>query len=644
MRREMVLIALFVIINIYAYANNRGGILHPSVIFILEAITANTDEEVISQEYLEEYTNYLSQVIKDPFDLNSVTHSQLSSLYILDNIRILAFLHYRESYGFILSVNELELIPGFSDSSFLQILLPFFRIGDTDKNQMSKKSIGLETLLRFKMVYPKSLGYTPITIDEYRDNPNSRYIGTPEYLSYRVNLSYSRYLFNIFLEKDPGEKYFDMIKGNFIIDNVFRKFKSRVIVGSYNARFGEGLVLWNGFKMDGNSSSSDIYSFSLGINHNVSSDKCSRFNGVALDFSPFKSISFNIMCSIENKDAIITDGGGYSSIITSGYHNRQVDIKRKGELVSNMLAFSIRYDLKRFSISYLASFHKYSHLYDGKDFGKKYLSEKFGRESYNSSLYYKYLLKNTLFFGEYAIDRSLSKAFVNGLVYNVKSDLEFSFKYLHIDKLFHSSISDVNRVSSTKTDRLKAIVNYKIDKKSSFSCAYNLSNNLYKIYLNYIYNDLRYSCNLRLSFNNHAMWLRLYYNSKVIDNLMQFSFKGDVSKSYCYNYQGYIDLRFSILKEKVNLSLRASIFDVSDWYARIYSYERDLLYLYTNFVNYGRGVRGYFFTKVSLSQSLVLWLKLGLTHYLDRDKIGEGPETILSPSKFDFKFQIKYSL
>ncbi len=644
MKRGIAIVVLFSFTIINCFSNDRGGELHPSVIFILELISTNIDEQNITPEYLEEYSEYLMQIINNPFDLNLVTHNQLSSLYIIDNIRILSFFHYRESYGHILSVNELKMIPGFDDESLFTILSPFLTVKSIDGFNKSDKQLRVEMISRFKMIYPKSVGYSAISREDYQKNPNSRFIGSPEYLSYRLKLDYKRYSLRLFLEKDPGELYFDMFKGNIKIDNIFKKSKLNILLGSYNARFAYGLVLWNGFKMEGNSSSNDIFINPSGISSVVASDKCSRFNGAVIELVPFRSSLLTVICSSERKDAIITDVGGYSSIIKTGHHARAVDLQRKGALNSYMCAINFRYDYKNLSLSYLLAFHKFSHIYDGKNHIMSYLLNKYGRVWSASSVSYKYVLNRAIFFGELAVDKSLSKSFVNSLIYRVGPDIELSIKYLHLDNLYYSPVSDIVRESLTGVDNLKAIITYKIDKRRSLSAAFNLSSSGYKVYFNYLYTDGVRVINIKSNLSKEALWLRLLWNNKILNDRLQIALRGDLSRSYCYNYHAYIDFNCKILSDRVALFLRGAFFSVLDWNARIYSYERDLLYLYTNFLNYGKGVRAYFFSKLKFNSSMDFWIKVGYTHYLDRVQIGEGPDKILGPSKFDFKFQIRYSM
>src|SRR5882757_9821714 len=76
--------------------------------------------------YEDLYDN-LAQLLSNPLDLNTVTREQMRSLMVVPETDINAFFQYRDQNGPILSVYELQSVPGWSRQTFDNII-PFVRV------------------------------------------------------------------------------------------------------------------------------------------------------------------------------------------------------------------------------------------------------------------------------------------------------------------------------------------------------------------------------------------------------------------------------------------------------------------------------------------------------------------------------------
>ena len=83
----------------------------------------------------------------------------------------------------------------------------------------------------------------------------------------------------------------------------------------------------------------------------------------------------------------------------------------------------------------------------------------------------------------------------------------------------------------------------------------------------------------------------------------------------------------------------------ADYAARLYGYERGLLYAYNYQMYYGAGLRGYLLMQYSHKSAprLTATAKLGATRYFDRDAIGSGATLIDSCHKEDLQLQVRYT-
>ena len=82
----------------------------------------------------------------------------------------------------------------------------------------------------------------------------------------------------------------------------------------------------------------------------------------------------------------------------------------------------------------------------------------------------------------------------------------------------------------------------------------------------------------------------------------------------------------------------------ADYAARLYGYERGLLYAYNYQMYYGTGLRGYLLVQYSHTKAprLTGTAKLGAIRYLDRDAIGSGATMIDACHKEDIQLQVRY--
>nr|MBP7170271.1 helix-hairpin-helix domain-containing protein [Bacteroidales bacterium] len=108
MKAKHLLLSLFVFV---ALVSNAQLVTDPQQVVadILEEMAANSDTEQDYSELVED----LLQLAESPLNLNAARKSDLQKLFFLTDFQIESLLSYRDSTGKILSVYELQLVPGF---------------------------------------------------------------------------------------------------------------------------------------------------------------------------------------------------------------------------------------------------------------------------------------------------------------------------------------------------------------------------------------------------------------------------------------------------------------------------------------------------------------------------------------------------
>jgi hypothetical protein len=100
------------------------------------------------------------------------------------------------------------------------------------------------------------------------------------------------------------------------------------------------------------------------------------------------------------------------------------------------------------------------------------------------------------------------------------------------------------------------------------------------------------------------------------------------------------DIEFSPSRIDAKIWLRVCFFDVPGYESRIYAYENDVLYDFTSFMHYGKGIRGIVLFRWSPVIWLDLWLRLSTVYYTDRH-IGSGWDEINGNRQNEIEIQAR---
>ncbi|MGN0201406.1 MAG: hypothetical protein ACI399_00685 [Candidatus Cryptobacteroides sp.] len=230
---------------------------------ILEAIAVLTGAEDIESLESSEVEMYES-LLEHPLDLNRSSRARLLSSGLFTPFQVASLLDSRDSGGEILSLTELSLLPGFSPD-FVRSLAPFVRL----------TSHGLPGRPPDDSIPPKSSFLTRTAL---RNSDFSWGVKAKTALgdlfslcaaassSYNDGKAFPPSAWGLSASFSPG-------KGNF-----------RLIAGDFNARFGQGLVLWSGMSMSGFSTLSSFWKRPAGLSQSWSYSGTGTHRGLAADF------------------------------------------------------------------------------------------------------------------------------------------------------------------------------------------------------------------------------------------------------------------------------------------------------------------------------------------------------------------------
>ena len=606
---------------------------------VLESLLGEDDDSSVPEEAVD----YLISLIERPVNLNSVTQEELERMFLLSPFQVDAILNYREEFGPFFTYYEVALIPGF-DRELAERLSPFFKVEEVDnmrfldiirpKNLLNGRS---QFLLRGAAALEIKEGYLPISRDEYDKKPDSRYLGNRLHLygQYRYELGRNLSLITTF-EKDAGEVGLDLFSWSFAVSNI--GILKRAVAGSYTARFGQGIVLWNGFNIDSSVEPFDLSKREQGIAPYSSVDENMAFKGAAGSFE-LGAFSFTAMFSSRHIDARIAEDG-YTSLLKTGLHNTVTTIERRQSLGFDMAALNAGYSGRSIKVGLTISGDRRSLPYAGRDSLLRERTVKFGNNSANIGLDWRYIRGRFLTFGEGAVDISASKALVAGFLWRGDA-FEFSSSAKYYDESYITNLSSVTGVRGD--GRISAKSSLKITAIRNLSLYFNtdIGKNYRRISFRGGFSFANESLvELRLASGNGRSSIR--GDLKMNQNgLLSIYTRGDLTLSGG-KAGGQLHQEFLLnLRSKLNVAARIAWFKAEDWNNRIYSYERDILYMFRMTTLYGEGWRGYLNLRYELWRGFDLWLKASATLYTDRETIGEGLETISGPLKSEIRAQLR---
>lgn len=625
-----------------------------------------------------------------PLNLNKAQKEELTDLILLSDIQINNLLKHREKNGNLISIYELQSIDGF-DLATIKKITPFVYVSDHFNSAFFStkemfKDGKHEFVTRFQRILEPQAGYN-VSNSVKNIKPNSYYLGNPNRIFARYSFQYNNNVsFVLAGEKDAGEQFgfngnkidsipfndgsgkkraeykqtkgFDFYSGHIAIRNI--KSIKTLVVGDYQATFGQGLTLWQGFAFGKSASPMNIKRYGTGIKAYRSFDENRFFRGVAGTFR-LKDFEFTGLASYKKIDANVVnsdtlnngeiDVASVSSLEMSGLHNTNSLMQDKGALKQTILGGNAAYNNRNLHIGTTAYHMRLSdelvkspNLYNQYDFQ--------GTNNFVGGLDYNYVFKNTNLFGEIAVSANGGKAFCQGMIVALDPKLTFSAHYRHFEKnfqnLYGNAISENTLPQNEKSIYLgmeaklfKSLTlsiyldQYKFDWLKSSASAPSIGRD--------IFSQLNYTPTKKID-----MYFRFRHRTKFVNN-SEDNFYDYLSPYLQYNYRYNLstqitpdikfksrieythvdkatepdedgvafvqDIIYKKLKFPFTFILRYAVFDTKSYDSRVYTFENDVLYSYSVPALYYKGQRAYIIVNWDITRNFEIWVRVASTIY-----------------------------
>ncbi len=686
-----ILTIIFLLSALTLYSQERGN---ETIEDLIEEIAANSDEELDYTTLYEDLTFFQN----NPLNLNEATREDFERLHFMNDLQINSILEYKEKYGQILTIYELQLIPGFEDADIFR-LLPFVSVNEVEEFQklnikrMAKYG-SHQVFLRNQFIVQEQKGYN-ISDSVIAENPDkNRYLGNrmKYYVKYKYHYK-DRVHWGVTMEKDPGEQFFqgtqkqgfDYYSGHIQLNDM-GKFK-RTIVGDYQLQFGQGLVLWTGMGFGKSSMTMNVKKKPQGIKKYGSTNENQFMRGAATivslgkfdiaGFYSYKKIDANISSLDTIEDADVRE---VSSLQITGLHSTPNEVADKHAINEMLYGGNVTYKGDHFKMG--LTFVNYFFSADLNKNVKPYSQFDFqGNTGFNVGLNYNYIYKNINIFGEAATNNDLGIAVMNGALFPLAPQMHLSVIQRYYQKNYHAyyggsfaeGSKPINEQGVYFGTEIYPIKHWKI---AAYFDAYsfpwlkfrsNSPTNGFDYLVQADYSASRYlsmywkikreikpenisSSDIAIIYPQELDKLSFRYHVKfsvsrtiTLANRMEISRykKGEITEK---GYMIYQDFRYKPQNLPLTLNFRYAMFD-APYNARFYAYESDILYAFSIPGYFYKGTRTYLTLKYDINKSISVWARYSQFSYADKDVLGEGSlNEIIGNNKSEVKLQMRIKL
>jgi hypothetical protein len=690
MKNRVVIGGSFILLFISTVpASGQGEKQHDTI--NAKRVSLNFDDQIEkSAEALEldhDYSDLVEDIIDltaKPVNLNNAKEDELNSIPFLTPAQRKDLFNFVTTYGEVLSIYELQSIPGF-DTVLIQNIRPFISISPpshtpppTPKNLCRFGHHDL--LMRYEQAFPKSSGY--LAGGSVRAaNPDAYYPGDPRRYYFRYNYSwFDKLKIGLAGEKDPGEQFFqgaqstgmDFYAFYLCLTNI--GILKNLTIGNFRVSYGQGLTMGSGLSLGSVPGFPTNIPMANGIRPSLGMSEGSYLRGLAatikikrIEISGFASFHprDGTVCSIDSNSTL---ADGISSFSGTGYHRTGLELSKRNTLTElvcggNMNIVIAPNQQFGFKIGLTGIFSRYSAavtptIYPYNQFMFH------GNQNLNAGLDVQIRYRGLYLFSEMGRSLNNGMAWLAGTILSPDPRVCITLICRNYQPGFQNLYANAFGQNSLNTNEqgVYAAINAAVHPKLSLSGYIDL----------FTFPWLKYRVDSPTSGQEFGMMLgwqapgdvimqfRVYQKNtrgnspaesgtiihKLCNNLIRsyrfglewpapgnrilFKTRIDVKEAsesgaiHTYGYLVYEEVQIKSLKRMENITLRFALFDVPDYAARIYAYEPEVLYGYSVPAYQGKGLRTCLVVKSGITRKIDLWVRGGITYYTDREEVGTG--------------------
>lgn len=633
----------------------------------------------------------LDHYLRTPLNLNAADEAALSEFFFLSPLQIRQLLDYRSLLGELLSIYELQAVPGW-DPAIIGKIRPYVVVQQTagmlEQFRTRLKGGTHQLLARVSQALQPSEGFRA---DPLTGEP--AYKGSPQRLFLRYGYQYKHLLqYGFAAEKDAGEELFrgSQRKGfDFYTAHLFIRdlgFVHTLALGDFTVNMGQGLMHWQGLAFRKSAEITAVKRQGLLLRPYRSAGEFNFHRGVGIRLGRQRT-SITAFASLRHLDAnresdtlLETERFWVTSFQQSGLHRTPSELADKG--VQRQWTFggnlsrsfrqghvglnAVRYVFGTPVQSNPAPYNRYA--FSGKDWS-------------NYSFDFSYTRRNVHVFGELAADAGFHAAGIAGCVLSVDAAADLCFLYRNIAPQYRALYANAFTENSSRSNergiysgvsirpasgwRIDAYVDlyrfpwlryqasapssgvdylaqmtYRPDKKLELVLRYRTETkqeNRPEFYVDgstapgpVTRQGLRWHMQYRLS---ASLTLRQRLE------LVWFNRRGLNPQD---GFLSFMDFIYKPMQLPISGNIRLQYFESDGYDSRIYAYENDVLFNYSIPVYYNKGYRFYLNVNGDLSRKMSFWLRVATTRNTGNQGSGARLNDPDGSWKSDLSFQVRY--
>ncbi len=650
---------------------------------LVELQQQNLPDEELADGYTVEDWEAIAGYIKQPLDLNTASRHELEALFFLQAYQIDQLLSHREALGPFSSLLELQGIPSF-DAQTIQMLLPYVRIGPGNALNQLRARKGLVKgymMLSYQRQLELARGY------QISDPKRLKYLGSPDRVAIRLRQQLLPHVqFSLQAKKDAGEPFARYgLKGfDHYSTSVFAKeigpFK-KMVMGDYHMQIGQGLSLWTGASYHGSGVLGRAIRVGAGLRPHSGLMESRFLRGAAFtwekgDFSVSPFVSFHRLTA--RVDAA-GDAPIVRSIQYSGLHRTATELRNRKALRQSLWGALGQWESKgfRLGLSYVGTRLQYPLVPQDRP----YLAGRFrGKQLHQVGLHSHYSWKNLFFFGEAAHALGAGRAWQLGLLAALGPSWSASWSYRSYDPDYQHFYAQGYRQQASLANEqgLQLSLSFHPSRKWEWHSSLDLQQYPAPRFRARFpsrgwqaYSQVRYIWYKKGYLSLRAQWrkgeenfvailqreeelaamqkrqLRFHAQYKVSPaweflqrlEVLHFQKEGQAQQWGRLIYQEW---QWTSSSKRWRTGFRLAYFHADSYQARLFAYERDVLYAFSFPFFYQEGFRFYLNQRWVWNKRLSVWFKYGLSHYVGLTEVGTGLDATYGNQRNTLKLQIRY--
>lgn len=645
----------------------------------LEQQAAQEENETEDDSYLQ----YLEQRRKHRLHLNRAGEEELRELNLLSDLQIQNLLRYRQLFGNLVNLYEMQAIPAW-DLNTIRSLLPFVTLQsmvEIPANWRSWFSKGeSKWLFRFSQVLEKAKGFL-------KTDSGSHYPGSPSKMLFRYKYQFRDQLqYGITGDKDAGEQFlkgkqkagFDFYSFHFFLRRL--GMIKALALGDFIINLGQGLIHWQGQAFKKSSAVLNIKRQGAVLKPYTAAGEYNFHRGAAISLQ-FKKWQSAVFVSARKWDAALQSGEYVSSVQSSGFHRTNTELGNKNRVKAFIAGANLQRRHSHGHTGFNAVYYSFSIPFRPSDDPYDWYAIN-GKNWYNASFDYSYTWSNCHLYGEIAADKNFNTAFLQGLLISADPLLDISMVYRRISPAYQAIAANAFTEGAQPSNENGLYTGL------SFRPAYGFRIDAYADFFQFPW--LRYrvdapstGCDYLLQITwtpnkQSELYTRVRIESKaqnqpagdfampVAEQVLRKNWRSQVSYQvnkewslqnrvevlwYETNYThakktGFLcfqDIQYRPAAKSWKWSIRFQYFEAGDYDTRLYAFENSVMYSLSMPAFFNKGFRLNFVfqhkTKFHKSLSCTIGLQLAQSIYATGTAIGSGQDELPGSRKTEFRLQ-----